>query len=270
MTCPNCLRDKPIKARNLCGACYQRWKKTGSTAPAKKRARSICNVGGCGDHVVSHGLCDKHRQRMIKHGHIKNTRPDCWGAKGKHPLFHSWSHLKRNASRHPVVDVWLNDFLQFVTDVGERPSSKHKLFSADDSIPIGPNNFVWKRAITERVNGEDNKTYMNRVQKVYRAVRQEAFQGYELKKRFGISEPEYAGMRDAQDGKCAICRKAETVFCNRSGRTRSLATDHCHTGGQVRGLLCQGCNVGLGAFGDDIDRMKAAITYLEFHRSQTG
>lgn len=270
MTCPNCLREKPIKARNLCGACYQRWNKTGSTEPAKKRARSICDVGGCDKHVAANGLCDTHRKRMDRHGHLRETRPDCWGARDGHPLYHSWAYLRRHADRHPVAGVWLDDFLQFATDLGERPSSKHKLFAADAAKPIGPDNFVWKRAITERVKGEDERTYMNRVQKVYRAVRQESFQGYDLKKNYGMSSDEYAKMHARQSGRCAICKSEESAMIKASGRVRALAVDHCHNKGHVRELLCTKCNTGLGAFGDDTDRLKAAITYLEFHRSQTG
>lgn len=37
----------------------------------------------------------------------------------------------------------------------------------------------------------------------------------------------------------------------------------CHKSNFVRGLLCHGCNIGLGAFKDDINNLKSAISYLE-------
>lgn len=264
MFCTTCDRQRPVVARGLCNACYQRWMKRGTTEYAEKRVRNTCNVGGCNDPVVSHGLCDKHRNRLRKHGHIEDTRPDDWGAKHKHPMFNSWSHIRRHRQRHPVVDVWLDDFLQFVTDVGDRPSAKHKLFVADEKQPLGPNNFVWKRAITERVDGEDTKTYANRAQKVYRAVREEAYQGYELKRNFGMSVEEYDAISAKQGGRCAICRQPETVVMR--GKLMRLAVDHCHSGGHIRELLCSACNTGLGSFRDDPERMEAAIAYLRKHK----
>jgi hypothetical protein len=263
MTCTACHRDTKIVARGLCRACYSRWQKRGTTEYAEKRSRNFCPIDNCGKAVVSGGLCDMHRKRLARRGHIDETRPDSWGAKGGHPLYNAWSHLRRYRATHPVAESWVDDFLQFVADVGVRPSPKHKLFSADPSEPIGPTNFVWKRSITERVEGETAKAYAARTQKVYRALRQEAYRGYELKKRFGISEPDRAVMIVQQGGGCAICGAEERNVIH--GRRISLAVDHCHTQGHVRALLCTGCNTGLGCFRDAPSLLRAAAEYIERH-----
>jgi hypothetical protein len=54
-------------------------------------------------------------------------------------------------------------------------------------------------------------------------------------------------------GLCAICRMPFDV----------PHLDHCHTTSLPRGILCRTCNSGLGMFGDDIDRLYAAIEYLK-------
>src|SRR4051812_27777463 len=76
--------------------------------------------------------------------------------------------------------------------------------------------------------------------------------GYHLKRRYGITREQFAGMVEQQGGLCAICgiRSAEHV-------------DHDHMTGRVRGVLCFNCNGGLGQFKDRIASLRAAIDYLE-------
>jgi Recombination endonuclease VII len=77
--------------------------------------------------------------------------------------------------------------------------------------------------------------------------------------RHGLSREDYQGLLARQGGACAICRSKHP-----------LDIDHCHSTRQVRGLLCRKCNLGLGLFDDDIDRMLAAIAYLEISRRPLG
>jgi len=74
---------------------------------------------------------------------------------------------------------------------------------------------------------------------------------YHLKRRYGVSAAEVQEMIDDQKGLCFICRErpAEHV-------------DHDHKTGMVRAILCFTCNVGLANFGEDRDRLQAAIHYL--------
>jgi hypothetical protein len=260
MSCACCYRDVKIVGRGLCRACYQRWHKKGSTDYAPKRQRQFCQIDDCGKPVVSNGLCDMHRQRLRKHGDVHET--SLYGVKTKHPLYNAWAGIRRYRSQHPHVPEWA-DFLVFVQDVGEKPSAKHKIFSANEEMPIGPTNFVWKEAITQIVPGEDRKTSEARRQRVYRKLRPEAYTGYDLKRHYGMTAAEYAARHEDQAGICAICKRPETTMTR--GRLRRLAVDHCHSGGHVRALLCTGCNTGLGGFNDDPAILRSAIVYLEKH-----
>ncbi len=265
MECSSCKRGKEIVARGLCNACYQRWRKTGTTEYQRWGKHPICEIHGCKGTVAAQNLCQKHYMRVYRHGHTDETRPDSWGAIEKHPLRNSWQWMRRYKSRTPVCQEWQNDFLQFVMDVGERPSSKHKLFAADETKPIGPRNFVWKRAVTEQVQGEDKKTYAARRQRIYRALKNEEFRGYETKKRYGLSRSQYEAMLATQGKRCAICGKEETAVIR--GRKLRLAIDHCHVSGSVRELLCGACNNMLGAAKDSIDILEKAIQYLKKHQA---
>lgn len=69
--------------------------------------------------------------------------------------------------------------------------------------------------------------------------------------KYGLTIEQYDAMWNEQGGKCKICRQE-----------LKLVVDHCHNSNAVRGLLCDRCNVGLGCFGDDVDRLRAAVLYL--------
>jgi hypothetical protein len=75
-----------------------------------------------------------------------------------------------------------------------------------------------------------------------------------LKQVYGLSTADYNAMLRQQNGACAICRRTSA---------ERLCVDHCHKTNRVRGLLCRKCNTGLGCYGDDPDRIEAAIAYLQ-------
>lgn len=261
MACTVCHRDIRIAAKGLCGACYQRLQKRGTTDYAPKRVRGVCSVQGCGKPHAARGYCDMHHQRVLETGDPERTkRPDDWGAKEKHPLYNRWAHIRRYRGSHPISPEW-DDFLQFVVDVGQPPSAKAMLYAANDTKPLGPDNFVWKLAITQRVEGEDEATYRRRRSRAYRHLDAERFAAYDLKKHYGLSRAEYERLHAAQNGKCKICGRAETQKIR--GKPFRLAVDHCHSKGAIRGLLCRQCNTGLGAFNDDVELLSAAIAYLK-------
>ncbi len=106
--------------------------------------------------------------------------------------------------------------------------------------------------------------------KHYRANRDRINAGAVHKNRlrkFGITRAEYEAILTAQGHVCRICRRPETA--TRNGKLKSLAVDHDHATGRVRGILCQTCNTLLGSSRDNIDVLRAAITYLEEHGSSS-
>lgn len=89
--------------------------------------------------------------------------------------------------------------------------------------------------------------------------------GYMRQYLYGVTPERFLQMRAEQGGRCAVCRSDEW-----RGKGNSPHVDHDHVSGAVRGLLCGNCNNGLGNFGDDPARLRAAAAYVEAGTRQRG
>jgi hypothetical protein len=90
--------------------------------------------------------------------------------------------------------------------------------------------------------------------------RPEINRNWKLRSCYGIMPERFQAMLVEQDYKCAICR-VEFVFAP-VNNPLCPHLDHEHSSGWIRGILCNNCNHGLGQFGDDPDKLQAAIDYL--------
>ena len=81
-------------------------------------------------------------------------------------------------------------------------------------------------------------------------------------KKYGLTEESFQAMWEEQEGCCKICG----IQMKQGAQGRAYdecVIDHDHETGQARGLLCRRCNVGIGNLDDNVDRLKAAVRYLE-------
>lgn len=227
-----------------------------------------CTIKNCDGKVVARGLCRKHYQRWRTHGNTDDTSLEKNGAKHKHPLWNSWKQFRRDITPTELCPEWRDDFWRFAKEVGDRPTPKHKLFTADETKPLGPNNFVWKESLIQMVPGEDRRTYEARRSRAARAIDKEGYREYDIKKhykkKYGITLDDYNAMLHAQGGVCAICGQPEMRIMR--GKVAALSVDHCHTTGKVRGLLCNRCNIGLQMFKDNVELIQKASEYLKSQR----
>jgi hypothetical protein len=96
----------------------------------------------------------------------------------------------------------------------------------------------WRKANPEKDKAKQLKYYLARRP--------------DLKRNYGITLEEVAGMVSAQDGKCAVCERV----------LKRNYVDHDHTTGKVRGIVCCRCNIRLSAV-DDEAWMEKARQYKE-------
>src|SRR6516164_480191 len=208
-----------------------------------RRTYRKCSIETCQNNVVAKDLCDLHYRRLLHHGDVEQGRPTDWGKRDLHPLYNHWTWIRRSNKR---IDSRWDDFWTFVKDVGDRPSSIHRIGRVDESRPYGPDNFLWREKKFLQRRNETKKDYQRRYMQNYRQTSPDKVRDAELRKRYGIGVEKYDAMVSEQNGLCAICMRAETSTNPRTGKPRALAVDHCHRSGHVRKLLCQNCNQGLG------------------------
>lgn len=96
----------------------------------------------------------------------------------------------------------------------------------------------------------------------YRENREEILasqMAYKIKSKYGLTLSEYDKMLEAQDGRCAICKKTPEEI------GRRLSVDHSHETGEIRGLLCNSCNIGVGYLQNSSEACEQAASYLRSH-----
>ena len=182
---PMCSYDKcahpyaPRLLNGLCPACYQhRWKC--GTLDRAAFVQPICERPSCDKPAISHGLCDKHRKRLARHGDIEAGWPEERGAKGRHPLYQPWLSMRRQAVGN--MDERWADFWNFVEDVGARPA-RSRLYRSRRGEPYGPGNFEWIEPVLSGQKLADQAAY----QRAYRVKRGKVLSRLSRRKLYGIT-----------------------------------------------------------------------------------
>ena len=81
----------------------------------------------------------------------------------------------------------------------------------------------------------------------------------------GLTLEQYWELYNKQNKVCAICQQPDnTKIQNRL----PLLVDHSHKTQKYRALLCSQCNILIGMADENIDILKATITYLEAYNEK--
>jgi len=120
----------------------------------------------------------------------------------------------------------------------------------------------WAKSNTDKIKCYHAQYYKahkhecNARSKAYNRNNKDRMRSAMRRKKYNISEFQYAQLMVKQGGKCAICKTPAdecTVLC----------IDHDHEKGIVRGLLCSTCNRAIGLFKDNPLILIAAADYLK-------
>lgn len=106
--------------------------------------------------------------------------------------------------------------------------------------------YAWRKKNKEKVSGYGKK---------YRKNNPHIQKNLSLKRKYGISFPQFEKMWTDQCGCCAICGTKCMTW-------KDIHVDHNHVTKQIRQLLCKNCNHGIGNLKEDVSILSKAIAYL--------
>ena len=255
--CVTCLLHKPIFSQGKCRPCFASWGLANHVPENEMPPK--CGVENCTGYVEKRGMCDIHYRRFVKYGHADKVRQQGKSEIRKRPYYNNWIHFKHMGDLAPE---WL-DFETFETDIGARPSDRHRLMRVNRDVLLGPGNFEWKEPAfpeTFKHTQEETKAY-NAAYSARKRDNGETFKHAGLSRFFGITVEHYNELLAAQNGTCALCDVTHDF--DAKGKPQSLAVDHDHTTFEIRGLLCRHHNMMLGHAKDNPDVLRKGADYLE-------
>lgn len=157
----NC--SKKVYAKTFCKSHYEKNLKYGDPlfiVPRFNHARG-CKVDGCDGKYQSKGYCGKHNARLLRYGSVDIVKAVRHGKKWTSEYF-AWCSMKQRCTNpkdkgYPryggrgikVCDRWMNSFMNFLEDMGEKPFPEYQIDRSDNDLGYSPDNCKW---VTPSVN----------------------------------------------------------------------------------------------------------------------
>src|SRR5882724_3458295 len=136
----------------------------------------------------------------------------------------------------------------------EQVRAAGRKYAAENRVRLRENSRRWYAANREHSKAQ-HQAWRAAHPEQWQKLSREGRRRYVLK-QYGLTVAEYDLLLTTQDGKCAICHRAE--WKRQHGKLRRLSVDHDHATGRRRALLCHRCNGLLGHAEDDAAVLRAA------------
>lgn len=103
----------------------------------------------------------------------------------------------------------------------------------------------------------------------YYSKNREHYRAYARHRKYNITAEDVAWILEQQKYRCGICFvPLGTKFCMDHDHSCCGNDDIC--GNCIRGALCYNCNVGIGKFGESVERLQRAIEWMNGDNTYNG
>lgn len=165
--------QKKHYGNSYCEMHNKRFRLYGDPSINHTRTRVACTITSCVRKAVGHGLCSTHYQRLRDSGDC-NAHIPIQHRLGvtKEPEYIVWKNMIQRCGNEnsnqfknyggrgvTVCDAWINDYLQFKKDMGDRPAKGYSLERVDNDKGYSKENCVWILNIYQSENKRNNHKY---------------------------------------------------------------------------------------------------------------
>lgn len=119
----------------------------------------------------------------------------------KSPEYEAWSHMMsrcynpnskdyRNYGARGIVvcDSWVKNLVNFIDDIGRRPTPKHTLGRKDNNGNYEPSNCEWQTRTKQARNRRTNRLTLSEAREVRMLYNHRGYSQRELAREFGVHQ----------------------------------------------------------------------------------
>lgn len=167
--------NENVYVKGYCSKHYRSYNRHGNPLYIYKPEKRICKVDGCNNPHKGLGYCKKHYTRFKRYGDplysFFGKDRESHGMENT-SIYHTWQNIRTRCYNPKsqdfpdyggrgitVCDRWLNSFIDFYKDMGDKPFKNAQIDREDNDGNYEPDNCRW---VTPKVNANNRRISIKR------------------------------------------------------------------------------------------------------------